>query len=682
MTILHNDYDPRELKRTGHTSWTLEVQSRAPLIDAPTGIGADASGTFNHYVVTAIANETSEESLPSVDRPCGTKLPGASPDVITLTWIAVSGAEKYGVYRRINGIYYFVNFAGSTTFADDGITPDFGRTPPAERDPFDGATNRPATGAYVQSRLFMGNLLSNTEIIHGSQIGNFKNFNKSEPILSSNTVSFNLPGRTVNEIRHLVDLKKLVVLTSNGEWSCSGNSAGIIVPGEVNPTQHGYNGSSHLRPIIIGETIVYVQAQGSKIRDLFLDFEEVGYKGTDISVWGSHLLDKYEIIDWAYEKEPHSIIWAVRDDGIVVGVTYIRDQKLIAYHRHDFTNGLVESVTAIPEGGRTVIYFIIKRIIDGRIVRYVERMMERFVDEVEDNIFLDCSLTYDGWNTDEDHTMKIFGGTTWGPADTLTIESSVGYFLTSHIGTEIHLKDDEENVVRFTITGSTPDPLEPDGSATRMYGKVDRIIPTSLRDTVSPSLSADPIILEDVITDNWSVPITDVTGLDHLEGQTVGVFADAFVVGSPNNNSMAAITVVDGSITLDRPYSKIHVGLPILPDLYSLDIDTVKGETLMDKEKLISNVDVHLEDTRGLWAGTEPPSDDDDDATENLFELRIREDETMYEPVRLVSEVVSIDVLGEYNRNGSIFLRQIDPVPIQILAIAPSGLIPYKKFGG
>jgi hypothetical protein len=176
----------------------------------------------------------------------------------------------------------------------------------------------------------------------------------------------------------------------------------------------------------------------------------------------------------------------------------------------------------------------------------------------------------------------------------------------------------------------------------------------------------------------WSKAVDQVSGLWHLEGETVSVFADGFVVGSPNNASYVPYVVTNGAITLDKPYSVIHVGLPFISDIETLSIDVVNGETLSNKHKLINEVSISTEETRGIFVGSKPPSDDSVDPLEGLQELKVRNDEAYDSPVSLRSDVTDIVIKSEWNNNGRVFIRQVDPVPMSILAIAPSGSIPFK----
>lgn len=652
VTIVHKSYAPRELTRTGHASWTLSSISFVPDIGTPAGLTNNgAVGSTYKWKVTAVAAETYEESLPSSQTTSSTTPAVGTP--VTLDWTDVTGAVEYNVYRDDtgNGIFGFVGTASASTFIDIGVAPDYTDAPPVSRTVFASSGNYPGTVAYAQQRLMFGASTNDPEKVWGSRIGIFHNFTVSSPIQDDDSLIFTMAGRQVNEIKHLVDLGKLVILTTSGEWLVGGNAAGIITPTEINPKQQAYNGSSDLTPIVAGSNSLYVQARGSICRDLIFDYQVDGYRGNDLTIFSSHLFDNFELLDWTYQQIPHSIAWVVRDEGTLLGLTYIREQQIFAWHRHDF-DGTVENVCAVPEGLEDSLYMVVNRTIDGRQVRYVERMYTRSIDDIVDSVFLDSALTYDGRNTDDSITMTLSGGTDWDYEETLTLTASFASFVSTDVGNQVHLTGSDGSIIRFTIAGFT--------STTVVTG--------------TPNVTV-PSVLQDTATSTWSMAVDELSNLWHLEGEDVGVFADGFVIASPNNESYAVITVEDGAVTLPRHFGVIHVGLPITSDIETLDIDTVNAETMADKKKSIGKVTLHVEDSRGVFAGPKPP--EGDDPLDGLYECKVRDEEGYDDPVSLKTGTVDVVIGPEWNSNGRVFVRQVDPVPTSILAISPAGLLPF-----
>jgi hypothetical protein len=582
---------------------------------------------------------------------------------VTLSWTAVSGAEEYNVYKsrvvsgiNTEGVYGFIGVSKGTSFKDVGYSPDITDNPPLHRYPFESAGDYPSTVTYFQQRRMFANTNNDPEKIWASKSGQFTNFTNHSPIQADDSLTFNLAARQVNSVKHMVDLGKLVVLTQGGEWAVNGDGSGTITPTDINARQYSYNGSSDLQPLIVGGTGLYVQARGSLVRDLDFDYTVDGYRGVDLTIYSSHLVDGHTIVDWAYAQVPQSIVWAVREDGVLLGLTYVKDQQMLAWHRHD-TDGTIENVCVVPEGNEDVLYWVVKRTIDGTTRRYIERMNTRFVDEtaVEDVTILDSYSTYDGRNTSA--TTMTLSGSGWTYEDTLTLTASASFFtsLDADLNNEIHLTGSDGTKIRCKITAYT--------SGTVVSVTPHKTVPVSMRS---------------VAMTTWAKAINQVYGLWYLEGEYVSVFADGFVVSNPNNSAYTLLQVIAGNVLLQEYYSVIHIGLPITSDIETLNIDSPQGETVSDKHMIVSGVSLFVEKTRGLWVGGSPPPDETTDFLGGLTEIKVRSDESYDEPVALTTGVLDVNIESTWNSNGRVFIRNTDPVPASILAIAPAGLFPFR----
>lgn len=658
VTIAHPSYQPRELSRVSALNWTLSLITTAPSIAAPvpsTTTGGSGSTSVS-YRITAIAEENYEESLVStvITNANG---PGTVASPITVAWNAVSGAQEYNVYRTENGIHALIGVAGGLSYLDVGATADASSTPPIARSLFTTSDDYPSVVTYFQQRILFANTNNDPEKVWTSKVGLFKNFSISSPLQDDDAITFNLVGRQVNEVKHMIDIGKLVLFTSSGEWTVEGTDNGPLTPSTLNLRQQSYNGANELPPIIIGNSALYVQARGSIVRDLGFDFSVDGYKGNDLTIFSSHLFDDYTLSDWTYQQVPHSVLWCVRSDGKLLALTYVREQSLLAWSQHDFDGGTVENVTVVPEGSEDVLYVTVKRTIDGKTKRYIERMNSRNIIDVVDTTFLDSYLSYDGRNTAAT-TMTLSGGTDWDYTEDLTLTASTSTFVSGDVGNAIHLEDSDGNIIRATINAYT--------SGTVVTVKPNKTVPTSLRSTAVTT---------------WTRAVDNLQGLWHLEGEQVSVFADGFVVSNPYNSAYDTITVANGEITLDKTYGVIHVGLPFISDIETLDIDSTQSETLSDKNKITKAVTLFVEESRGIFAGPKPPTSDSVDALEGLTEFKLRDDEGYDDPVSLKTGTVEVNIRPEWNSNGRIFIRQVDPIPLSVLAIAPSGNYPFRGGG-
>ncbi len=656
ITIAHPAHAPADLSRRSDINWALTDIVFAPNQGPPTGlaVAGTAGSTVFTYHVTAIAASTFEESLAAIIVSAAFTDPDAASH--TITWVAPTGAQEFNIYLEVNGVPGFIGIAVGTSFVNDGISPDTTDSPPIASTVLAATNDFPTAVTNYQQRLVFANTNNDPEKVFASRTALRTNMTGSTPQQADDAVFFTLQANRVNSIQHLIDIGTLIVFTSGGEWEIRGNEAGILVPAEPNTRQHSYNGSTRLRPLVINANALYVQARGSIIRDLGFDFQADGYRGNDLTIFASHLFDNFTLVDWDFQQIPHSVVWVVRSDGTLLGLTYVREHEIVGWHRHD-TDGTFENVAVIPNGNEDDVYVVVRRNINGTLLRYIERFATRQVDEdgIEDSIFMDSSLSRDGNNTTA-ITMTLSGGPPWTALASLTLTASAPFFVSGDVGNAIHLRDATGDEVRCEIIAFTSTTIV----------------------TVRPHKDV-PLTLQGVGVTTWGHAIDLLTNLSHLEAKDLSILADGFVVGSPNNDTYdPKFTVSGGQVTLDRPYVVIHVGLPYITDFYTLDVDFPDGETLADKDKLIQRLTVFLETSRGLFTGAEPPTDDTVDAKEGLTELKVRQSESTDDPVRLSTETEDVNFEGNWNEHGRTFMRQLEPLPLAVLSIATAGYLPIR----
>jgi hypothetical protein len=394
---------PHELIYVGLTHWIIRPVSTAPAILPPTGLGTagGAAGALTYsYLITSAAAETYEESIASlpINRAAVAAPTTAVP--IVLTWGAVAGAVEYYVYLDPygNGTYGYIGTAtGLTSFNDIGFTPDFAVTPPLTRILFTTANNYPARAAYYQQRRFFAHTTLEPDAVWGSRVGFASNFNISSPLQDDDAITFRIAGNQHNPVRHLVGLKALIVLTDAGEWTI-GQAKIPLTPNNLPADQELYIGVNDVVPVIVGNAILYVQARGEILRDVRFDQQVEGLAGRDLTLYAAHLFDGYTIDKLDFAITPHSIVWAIRSDGTLLGLTYIRDEDVWGWHRHTTgASGLFEDVCVVPEAGEDAVYVLVRRTIGGVFTRYIERLERREIQNfAADSFFVDSGLTYSG----------------------------------------------------------------------------------------------------------------------------------------------------------------------------------------------------------------------------------------------------------------------------------------------
>jgi hypothetical protein len=263
------------------------------------------------------------------------------------------------------------------------------------------------------------------------------------------------------------------------------------------------------------------------------------------------------VTQMAYQQEPNSILWMVRNDGQLIGFTYQRDQQVTAWHRHIFGgvfgsgNAVCESVSVIPtDDNEYQVYVIIKRTINSVTRRYVEYLNNFDFDETDDTTFnfLDSQLNYDG-------------------------------------------------------------------SAT-----------------------------------------TTISGLDHLEGQSVSILA--------NGATHPDKTVSSGSITLDRSSTKVKVGLSYTSLLQTMRLDAGSQDgTSQGRTKRIFDVTIRMFESIGVEVGPD---------LSNMERIPFRSSaDAMDSGLGVFTGDKEVEFRGNYETDGFVFVRQTQPLPLTILSLYP-----------
>jgi len=420
-----------------------------------------------------------------------------------------------------------------------------------------GADNRPSCVSFFEQRLVFAGTNNNPQTLWFSKSGDYENFTTGSN--ADDAMIYTIASNQVNRVRYLKAQRTLIVGTSGGEFTVSadGTDAAITPTNIVIKRQSSY-GAANVDAQVAGNATLFLQKAKRKIRELSYNFDVDGYVAPDLTILND-IVTKSGINEMVYQQEPDSILWCVRDDGVLAGLTYQRSENVVAWHRHIF-GGSFGSGDAVCESAATIsgtltedeLWVIVKRTINGATKRYVECFANFDFDETDatDFRFLDSHLTYSG-------------------------------------------------------------------SAT-----------------------------------------TTLSGLAHLEGQTVSVLAD----GATHADKV----VSSGSITLDRSAEKAVVGLAYDSVLQTMRVEGGAAEgTSQGKTKRISKVVLRLFETVGAKVG---PS---------LTEL-----ETI--PFRTTSSLLSnpvetllagdkeIEFRDDYNTDGFIFVKQDQPLPLSVLAIYPT----------
>lgn len=398
LTLVHPNHPPKELRRLAATTWQLADVVFAPTIAAPTGVSATATtgvGSITYtYKVTALKEDGLEESEASVAVSCTNDLSSAGA-ANTIAWDAVGDALRYNVYKNHNGLFGYIGQASSTSFVDDFITPDVSQTPPVAKNPFNGAGNYPTAVSYHEQRRVFGGTLNRPQNIWMTRSGTESSMAASIPVRADDAIAFRIAAREVNAVRHIVPLAQLIVLTSSAEWQISGRGGGIT-PTDISARPQAYIGAGAATPLVVNNLMLYAQARGGGVREMSYNWQAQGYLTNNISILAPHLFDGYRINDMAFTRSPVPIAWCVSSSGQLLGLTYVPEQEVAGWHRHDTKGGSFESVCAIAEGDDDALYVVVKRRVNGVDTRYIEQLHARDLGDQADAFFVDSGLTYRG----------------------------------------------------------------------------------------------------------------------------------------------------------------------------------------------------------------------------------------------------------------------------------------------
>ena len=372
------------LRRFGHNDWRLDAAPIGPQIAAPTGLSvatnnpsndaSDYTPTPKYYVVTAV-NAAGQESQASIGAN-GVNDLSLKGNYNLLTWDSHPDAVEYRIYEERSGVFGYLGTAraGFMTFTDDNILADFSSSPPTNNNPFENGES-PATITFHESRLWAGRTLTRPNALFGSQTDDIFNFDKSSPLRATDSLTLAIRARRVNTIRHLVPLKDLTVMSSDMIFSIRSTEVGVISPTTVRAVPEGHRGVGTCRPEVVGDIAFYTSVAGSSIHTLGYTYEKDGYRGNNLSVFAQHFFDRFEIRSFAWTDQPANVLWARRSDGKLLALTWQQEQDVWGWTLCE-TDGVVESICSVPEVVDDTLYAVIRRMVDGQQVRFVERLAD------------------------------------------------------------------------------------------------------------------------------------------------------------------------------------------------------------------------------------------------------------------------------------------------------------------
>ena len=527
MYICHENHAVRKLSRTGHTSWSLtEVNfTDGPYLDS--NISTTTLTTTHHTVGTGRTLTASSNIFVSTD---------------------------VGRLVRFRDGYGKITGYTSATVVTWQVLKDTGSASASTNwslGAFSDTTGHPKCVSFFEQRLVFAGTTDQPQTLFFSQSGDYENMDDglSGSVTDSSAMVYTIASNQVNAITSIKATRTLIVMTTGGEFTVtSGATEDPVTPTNLNIRKQSSYGSAGVDALSIGNTTIFLQRAKRKIRELAYNFDSDGYVAPDLTILSENITLS-GLIQIDYQQEPYSVVWGVRTDGKLVGMTYNRIQDVVAWHEHDFggTNAKCKSVAVIDiDTSEDQVWVVVERTINGATKKYVEYLTPSdFNSNIEEFHYVDSGLAYNG-------------------------------------------------------------------SAT-----------------------------------------TTLSGLDHLEGETVKIIAN----GATHPDKI----VSSGSITLDRSVTNAKIGLGYNSILKTMRLDDATGITDQTKTKRIYDVTVRFFETVGAKVG---PDED------NLDIIPFRDSSAaMTAPVPLFTGDKETEFPSDYGTNGFVVVKQDQPLPTTILAI-------------
>ncbi len=273
----------------------------------------------------------------------------------------------------------------------------------------------PSAIVFHEQRLLLAQRVRGQLFLWGSKTGDYGNF--ATGTLDDDGLSY--PLTETNAARWLSVSQRLFVGTTAGEIVLRGGTLDDpLTPISVQAKHQTNYGSADLAAVPTDTALLFVPRSRTRLHELAYSFETDSYVAPDLTLLADHVTQHLPvttdyttapvgITSIAYQTTPTKTIWATRADGVLLGLTYLREQNVVAWHRH-VTDGLILRVAVLPYqsqvGGtwRPVhdeIWVIVRRTIDGSNKYFIERMnpyalVADYTTTRWYGVYLDCAVPF------------------------------------------------------------------------------------------------------------------------------------------------------------------------------------------------------------------------------------------------------------------------------------------------
>ena len=249
----------------------------------------------------------------------------------------------------------------SPSFLYDFITPDFSRQPKRPNNPFKGAENWPSSIAIFQQRRVYASTNSKPSTLFFSHIGFFDDFSITD--FPDGSFELELDSKYFDRIFHMVPMHVGLLLFSERDvyLVTSAGSSGITLNTAVSRNELESGARRDVQPISVLKNVVFMSNLDGSPRALAPTPQSDSQLITqDLALLNQHLFDKSDVTAWTYAGRNDRIIWAVRDDGVLLSCTYAPEHQVSAWCKHS-TRGKFLDAQAVYEQNADTVYMVVER---------------------------------------------------------------------------------------------------------------------------------------------------------------------------------------------------------------------------------------------------------------------------------------------------------------------------------
>ena len=669
LYMFHESYPTYRLERRGHTTWSL---IEVPWQDGPWLPENTTATTITAASATGLGIVFTASSVTGINGGAGF----VSTDVGRAIRLTDEGTVNYG--------WGVITTVTDTTHVKVDIERTVVSTSAETKwrlGSWSGTTGYPSTGAFFEQRLYAAGNTDQPQTFWASQTADFENHAPdSDPtpgthdgtVQDDDALDFTISADNVNAIRWMsAGEDALSIGTTGGEWIPS-STGSVITPSDITVRRQTTHGSAQIAPVRVGNIVLFTQRAKRKIREFGFTFETDGYQAFDMTRLAQHVTQS-NIVEMDHAEEPDSQVWVVRGDGQIPAMTFRRQEDVVGWTRHilgghfgqatitvtDYANIAVGTVLTLTQSDGTVVVFTSETAGAGAPTETLGFRPNTSNNVTADNIFTAINAHADFTVANPAANVILVEETTHGASGFLTIVSSDKTRLT--VTSEGHSVVESVAIIPGNDgSGQVHDSTSRDEVWVQTKRTINsatvRYVEMIERDFEDDQNADDAVYSDSCITYDGT-PASTITGLEHLEGETVKVWAD--------NAVQADKVVASGSIALDVAASVVQVGLSFTHKLKTLKIEGGNAAgTSVGRTKRINGLTFVLLNSHTIEYGP--------DNSVALDKNDFREvSDAMDSATPLFTGELFVEFEGNWETDPRVYVESDDPAPFTLLAIAP-----------